>query len=431
MNLQTYINQDVYTATQERLAYVFSEFDRVVVSFSGGKDSGILLNLALDYVRRHNLPHKLGVFHIDYEAQYTATTEYVDATYHELSGEVDNLRCCLPLKCPTCTSMHETYWRPWDPEKRDMWVRQLPDEYMGSEQFDFITPETTDYQFQERFAPWWHRRTGAKRTCVLVGIRADESLDRWRTIVSDRNINKYHGVVWTTKMGENVYNAYPIYDWHVKDIWTANARFGWRYNKLYDLMHYAGVPLHAMRVASPFHNAAKASLSLYRAIDPHVWGRMVSRVNGVNFTAIYGDTKAMGWRNITKPAHFTWQQYAHFLLDTLPPETADGFRQKLATSLKFWREKGGCLSEQAIADMQRAGIEFNQGDATNYRTDKRPVRMEYVDDIDSKEFRLIPSWKRLCVCILKNDHVGKYMGFSLSKQEMSRRQAAIEKYKDL
>jgi predicted phosphoadenosine phosphosulfate sulfurtransferase len=166
-------------------------------------------------------------------------------------------------------------------------------------------------------------------------------------------------------------------------------------------------------------------------VDPKVWGRMVSRVNGVNFTALYGDTKAMGWKNVTKPPHFTWQQYASFLLDTLPPETAARFREKLATSIKFWREKGGVLSDDAMDDLRSAGIAFEIGAPTNYRTAKLPVRMEYVDDVDSNDFRLIPSWKRICVCILKNDHVGKYMGFGLNKGEMDKRKAAIEKYKDL
>jgi len=431
MNRQIYSEVDVYEAAQKRLAFIFSEFDSVYVSFSGGKDSGVLLNLAMDHIRANNLQNRLGVFHLDYEAQYTTTTEYVDATYADLGAEIENLRCCVPLKCPTCTSMHETWWRPWDPDKRDIWVRDLPAQYLGAERFDFLTPETSDYQFQEQFALWNHHRAGARRTCVLVGIRADESMDRWRTIVSARNVNKYQGVAWTTQIAPCVVNAYPIYDWHVNDIWAANAHFGWRYNRLYDLMHYAGLPPHAMRVASPFHNAAKASLGLYRAIDPNVWGRMVSRVNGVNFTAMYGDTKAMGWRNISKPDHFTWQQYAMFLLDTLPPETAEAFRKKLDTSIRFWREKGGCLSDEALGDLSAAGIDVSLGDSTAYRTTKRPARMEYADDVDSKEFRSIPSWKRLCATILKNDHVGKYMGFSLTKAEMSRRQAAIEKYRSL
>lgn len=426
-----YLNTDVHTAAMKRMALIFSEFDNVYVSFSGGKDSGVLLNLALQYIKQYAPERKIGVFHIDYEAQYTATTDYVDAVYHELGDSIDNLRCCVPVKVPTCTSMFETYWRPWDAEKQDLWVRPLPQRYLGISDLDFVTPEMTDYEFQEKFSAWHHRKTGAKKTCVLVGIRAQESLDRWRTIVSDRNINKYKGAVWTTKVADKVYNAYPIYDWTTDDIWRANAKFDWPYNKLYDLMHYAGVPLHAMRCASPFISAAKGSLSLYRVIDPQIWGKLVSRVNGVNFTALYGSTKAMGWKNISKPKHFTWQQYANFLLDTLPQETADGFRQKLATSIKFWREKGGVLSEQAKADLKAAGIAFEVGTVSNYQTDKLPVRMEYADEIDSKDFSLIPTWKRLCVTILKNDHVGKYMGFSQTKRETERRKAALEKYKDL
>lgn len=421
--------QSVLEAAEARIDLVFREADNVIVAFSGGKDSGVLLNLALAAARRCG--KRLGLFHLDYEAQYQATTDYVDATYAELAGEVENLRCCVPFKGTTCTSMHQSFWRPWDPEMKHLWARPLPDMYLRASDFDFLTPDMWDYDFQERFSLWHHQRKRAKRTAVLIGIRAEESLDRWRTIVSDKRKFNFNNLPWTTEVYPGVFNAYPIYDWKVEDIWTANARFGWRYNNLYNLFYLAGVPLHQMRVASPFHNAAKSSLQLYRVIDPNVWGRIVSRVNGVNCTAIYGDTTAMGWKNITKPPHFSWRDYAMFLLDTLPPETAAGFRDKLATSIRFWREKGGVLDESTIGDLRRAGIEFEIGAATNYRTSKLPVRMEYADDVESNDFKLIPTWKRLCVCILKNDHVGKYMGFTLTKREMERREAAIAKYKDI
>ena len=49
--------------------------------------------------------------------------------------------------------------------------------------------------------------------------------------------------------------------------------------------------------------------------------------------------------------------------------------------------------------------------------------MDYLDDIDIAEFKEIPTYKRMCICILKNDHVCKYMGFALTKKEKLRRAA--------
>ncbi|MDE6347746.1 MAG: phosphoadenosine phosphosulfate sulfurtransferase, partial [Bacteroides sp.] len=63
--------KNVYELAQERLDVIFKEFDTVCISFSGGKDSGVLLNLCIDYIRRHRPDRRLCVFHMDYEIQYT------------------------------------------------------------------------------------------------------------------------------------------------------------------------------------------------------------------------------------------------------------------------------------------------------------------------------------------------------------------------
>jgi predicted phosphoadenosine phosphosulfate sulfurtransferase len=186
-----------------------------------------------------------------------------------------------------------------------------------------------------------------------------------------------------------------------------------------------------MRVASPFNDAAAESLSLYKVIDPNNWGKMIGRVNGVNFTGIYGGTTAMGWRNLELPEGHTWRSYMEFLLKTLPESTEENYRKKLDTSITFWKEKGGVLSDEVIQKLRDRNINIEVGESSNYNTDKKPVRMDYLDDIDIKEFRDIPTFKRMCITIMKNDHTGKYMGFSPTKTETQKRKSAINKYKNL
>lgn len=49
---------------------------------------------------------------------------------------------------------------------------------------------------------------------------------------------------------------------------------------------------------------------------------------------------------------------------------------------------------------------------------QRKRRPDHTDDI--KTSKDIPSWKRMCYCILKNDHTCRFMGFGLTRQEQNR-----------
>jgi len=424
---------NVWDAAQERIGTMFREFDNVYVSFSGGKDSGVLLNLCADYARKHYPGRKIGVFHMDYEAQYQATTDYVDEVMSSGTDVFDHYRVCLPFAAQCATSMHQHYWVPWEKAKEKMWVRPLPEKCISEDDnpLGFFVEGMWDYDLQERFAKWYHKKNKAKRTCCMVGIRTQESLNRWRAIHSDKNYHNYNGIKWTKRMHKGVFNAYPIFDWTHEDVWTANAKEGWDYNKLYDLFYQAGLTLGQMRVASPFNDCATESLKLYRIIDQKNWGKMIGRVNGVNFCGLYGGTTAMGWKSVKLPEGHTWKSYMEFLLSTLPVEASEGYKKKLETSELFWRNRGGCLSPDVIAKLIERGIDIQVSEKTNYKTDKKPVRMGYLDDIDIEEFSQIPTYKRMCVCIMKNDFLCKYMGFGLTKTETERRATALKKYGEI
>lgn len=431
MTKTTTVPKNVYELAQERLRIVFNEFDNVYLSFSGGKDSGVLLSLCIDYIRRNNLKIKLGVFHMDYEIQYKMTIDYIARMLEENKDILEVYRVCVPFRVATCTSMYQSFWRPWEDSKKDLWVRPLPENAMTKEDFPFYNTQMWDYEFQMRFASWLHEKKDAVRTCCLIGIRTQESFNRWRCIYLNRKYQMYHRYRWTSKVGNDIFNAYPIYDWKTTDVWTANGKFKWDYNKLYDYYYWAGVNLERQRVASPFIGETQESLALYRAIDPNTWGKMIGRVNGVNFTSMYGGTHAMGWQSIKLPEGYTWREFMYFLLSTLPDRARNGYLRKLQVSVQFWRNKGGCLSDETIRRLNEAKVPIIVMDNSNYKTTKKPVRMEYQDDIDIPEFREIPTYKRMCICILKNDHACKYMGFSPTKEEMNKRNQVIEQYKNI
>ena len=421
--------KNVYELAQERLKVIFNEFDNIYVSFSGGKDSGVLLNMCIDYIRKNNLKVRLGVFHMDYEIQYKMTIDYVDRMLEANKDILDVYRVCIPFRVATCTSMYQSFWRPWEDSKKNIWVRSMPKKAMTKDDFPFYNTTMWDYEFQMRFAQWIHNKNDAVRTCCLIGIRTQESFNRWRCIYMSRKFQMYHKYKWTSKVGNDIYNAYPIFDWKTTDVWTANGKFQWDYNVLYDLYYRAGVNLERQRVASPFINEAQESLQLYRVLDPNTWGKMVGRVNGVNFTGMYGGTHAMGWQSVKLPEGYTWREFMYFLLSTLPERARKNYLRKLSVSVNFWRTKGGCLSDATIQKLIDAKVPIIVMDNSNYKTLKKPVRMEYQDDIDIPEFKEIPTYKRMCVCILKNDHACKYMGFSPTKEEMSKRSQIMEQYR--
>ena len=428
-----YLAKNVYEALQERLEFIFQEFENIYISFSGGKDSGLLLNLLLDFRREHYPDRTIGMFHQDFEAQYSVTTEYITKTFERFKDEVEPYWVCLPMATRTALSSYEMYWFPWDDKKQELWVRPMPKfPYVINlnNPFNHYRYRMHQEDLAKQFGRHYKETHGGGKTVCLLGMRADESLMRYSGFLNKKY--GYKGTCWITKQFKDVWCASPLYDWSVNDVWAANYKFHYEYNGLYDLYYKAGLTPDQMRVASPFNDYSKDSLNLYRIIDPQIWTKLVGRVRGANFGAIYGRTKAMGYRSITLPEGHTWESYTRFLLDTLPKRLRNNYIRKFVTSVQFWHDTGGGLSEETIAELQEKGYNIRLNGISNYTKDKK-FRVIFIGKIPDNTDNIltsrdIPSWKRMCYCILKNDHNCRTMGFGLTRQEQKRVDLIRRKY---
>ena len=429
-----YMSCNVYEATQQRLRLIFEEFDNIYVSFSGGKDSSLLLNLTLDFRRKYYPEKKIGVFHQDFEAQYTVTTEFIERTFERIKDEVEPYWVCLPMATRTALSSYQMYWYPWDDTKEEAWVRPMPQhEYV----INLKNNPMTTYRYRmhqedlaKQFGRWYRISHGDKKTVCLLGMRADESLQRYSGFLNKKY--GYKGECWVSNEFKNVWCASPLYDWTLSDVWHANFLFHYDYNRLYDLYYMAGLKVSQMRVASPFNDYSKDSLNLYRVIDPEIWTKLVGRVQGANFASIYGRSKAMGYRNVTLPAGHTWESYTRFLLDTLPLRLRNNYVQKFQTSITFWHRTGGGLDERVIRELIKKGYNIRRNGVSSY-TRSRKSRVVFIGKIpdntdDIRSTKDIPSWKRMCYCILKNDHNCRFMGFGLTREQQRYIDAITKKY---
>jgi predicted phosphoadenosine phosphosulfate sulfurtransferase len=380
---------DVLTAARQRISRVFDDFPRIYVSFSGGKDSGVMLELVAQEARRRG--RRIGVLFIDLEAQYKLTIEYVAATLERLADVIDPYWVALPLNLRNAVSQFEPQWMCWDPNREDDWVRDPhPGSITDEAFFPFFKRHMEFEEFTPEFADWYAQ---GKLTACFVGIRSQESLNRWRTIASKRK-RSHEGLPWTTWVGGPVYNAYPIYDWATEDIWRFNGRYKIPYNRLYDRMHQAGLTIHQARICQPYGDDQRRGLWLYHVIEPATWSRVVTRVNGANFGAAHARTSGnvLGRIKITKPDDITWEQFAYRLLESMPPATGDHYRDKIAVFLRWYQVRG---YPEGIPDEGRA----NEKGA--------------------------PSWTRICKAILANDYWCKGLSFSPNKPQ------AYTKYKKL
>lgn len=397
-----YNEQNVLDASFERLEYAFNHFDNIYFSFSGGKDSSVMIQLAAIVARKLN--KKFDVLYIDLEAQYQATITHVEELREELSDVINEFYwIALPMSLRNASSIIQPKWICWDKNDEHKWIRPLPKDSINEDnhEFDFFFKGMEFEQFIVEFAEWYQKRNGL--TGAGIGIRSDESLNRFRTIVME-NKTKFNNVNWTTKITDNVYNFYPIYDWETSDIWGAVSQLNLKFNYIYELMYKNGLSIHQQRLCQPYGDDQRDGIDQFRYIEPETWELVLNRVQGVNFSNIYARTSLLGNIKSEKPESMSWEQYSIFLLESMgiyAPELRNHYHTKIKKFLKFYEDKHGMID---IPD---------------------------VNDRKLESAKKVASWRRIARALEKNDFWLTGLSFGQTKSDVKRLYEMREKYADL
>jgi len=370
---------DVLDAARKRISYIFDNFNKISVSFSGGKDSSVMLHLVMEEAIKRN--RIIGLLFIDLEAQYKYTIQHIEEIFDKYINNIEPYWVSLPIALQNAVSVYQPKWQPWNPDEKDIWVRQ-PSKYsiIDQQHFPFFKRDMEFEEFVPLFNEWY---AGGELSACFIGIRSDESLNRWRTVTGNNRSETFEGKNWTTWNHGSSYNVYPIYDWKTRDIWIYNGKYNKEYNHIYSLMNQSGISIHQQRLCQPYGSDQRKGLYLFHILEPETWSKIISRVNGANSGAefVQWSGNCSGQQKVTLPNGHTWRSFSELILSSLPDVTKEHYKDKIAVFLKWWYDRG-----------------FPNGIPDDGPTDKSA-----------------PSWKRICKVLLRNDYWCKGLSFTQTK----------------
>lgn len=102
------MDKNVYSAAKERISWTFDNFEEIVISFSGGKDSTCMTHMVMEEAIKRK--RKVGLFFIDWEVQYSLTIEHVQRVFDLYKDWIYPYWVALPLLGDNAGSQFEPEW---------------------------------------------------------------------------------------------------------------------------------------------------------------------------------------------------------------------------------------------------------------------------------------------------------------------------------
>lgn len=313
--MKIYSNKTVYDAALERIRFLFDEFPNIIVGVSGGKDSTVVYNLALQVAKeKGRLPLKC--LFVDQEAEWQATIDTITEIME--NPDVEPKWYQMPIKLFNATSTTDHWLMCWDKNDEHRWMREqvsysIKENVYGTERFAELFPAIIKKEY------------AGEKTCYIAGVRTEESPTRAMALTHDVT---YKGRTWGKVLDKTNqhYTFYPIYDWSYMDVWKAIHDNEWSYNRIYDAQYNYGVKLQNMRVSNVHHETAVGTLFYMQEIEGDTYTKLTQRIAGVDMAGKLGKNDYFP-REL--PFMFVnWGEYRDFLLDKLieNPDWKKGFQ---------------------------------------------------------------------------------------------------------
>lgn len=320
MSRVKYNQTNVLEETQKRISYIFDEFDNIIVSISGGKDSTVLAYLALQEAKKRG--RKIGLFFLDEEVMYNATIEQVEYLMNLYPENTIRFWLQIPFHLTNSTSFEDGQVDCWEKAKKPLWLHKRSSKNILTQPWTHETKIADKNKGFGFYDVLYNFEYSHQNTAHLVGLRAVESPNRWRTMVKNPG---YKGIYWSTKRdGENNISFYPIYDWLVSDIWKYIGDNNIKYHKYYDFQFLKGVHPHLMRVSSLTHEKSFKSIQDLPEFEFDTYEKLLKRIKGISFAQETAKNKKMFKVQELPKNYKTWKEYRDFLLLTYPDESKKG-----------------------------------------------------------------------------------------------------------